>query len=91
MSFFQCRSTIASVHGVSGRSVDFQLRLDHAPQQSDEMCYDPGVCRVFKSETGHSRHFWHLGPDVRSCSTFSDVQLRLLTPKSINIALIVTA
>jgi hypothetical protein len=28
--------------------LDFQLRLDHAPQQADEMCHNPGVCRVFK-------------------------------------------
>jgi hypothetical protein len=25
-----------------------QLRLDHAPQQADEMCHNLGVCRVFK-------------------------------------------
>ncbi len=36
------------VHCVVSRCFSQEQRLDHAPQQADEMCHDLGVCRVFK-------------------------------------------
>jgi hypothetical protein len=44
---FWCRGSIAAIHDVSGSFARLSLRLDHAPQQADEMCHI-GVCCVFK-------------------------------------------